>query len=101
VERAAELARWSWRGGDRRIPGDATKTVLAWRTGDLYVAYNRGTSQVSVTLPPPGAGRAWYRAADTSAGLEPNNFAVPGSEYRVQGSTYGLPPRSLAIFVAR
>jgi len=81
--------------------GDATKAVLAWRTGKLYVAYNRGTSQVTVTVPAPPAGKAWYRAADTSAGLEPNNFAVPGSEYRMQGSSYGLAPRSLAIFVAR
>ena len=48
----------------------------------------------------PGAG-AWYRAADTSKALEPDNFAVPGSEYRMQGTQYGLPGRSLAIFVAK
>lgn len=81
--------------------GDATKTVLAWRTGELYVAYNRGTAQVTVTLPGAPAGKAWYRAADTSANLAPNNFAVAGSEYRMQGSSYGLPARSLAIFLAR
>jgi glycogen operon protein len=82
---------------------DASRAVLAWRTGTLYVAYNRGTAQVTVTLPaaPAPAGTGWYRAADTSAGLEPNNFAVPGSEYRMQGGSYGLAARSLAIFIAR
>jgi pullulanase/glycogen debranching enzyme len=81
--------------------GDATKSVLAWRTGELYVAYNRGTAQVSVTLPAAPAGKAWYRATDTSSNLEPNNFAVAGSEYRMQGSSYGLPARALAIFFTR
>ena len=81
--------------------GDATKSVLAWRTGELYVAYNRGAAQVTLTLPAAPAGTAWYRAADTSAALEPTNFAVPGSEYRMMGSSYGLSARSLAIFIAQ
>ncbi|MBA3461600.1 MAG: glycogen-debranching protein [Deltaproteobacteria bacterium] len=89
---------------------DATKAVLAWKLdgaafGDIaaaiYVAYNRGAAGVTVTLPAPPAGLAWYRSADTGPGLEPNNFAAAGSEYRMQQAQYGLGARSLAIFVAR
>ena len=88
---------------------DATKTVLAWRLdgtalGDpaaaIYVAYNRGTAAVTVTLPDPPTGLTWYRIADTGSGLEPDNFAAAGSESPMHQATYGLGARSLAVFVA-
>jgi isoamylase len=111
-----EPAQISWRdaAGTTASAGyldDANQPVLAWRLdgaalGDpspaLYVAYNRGTALVALTLPPPPAGFAWYRVADTAAWMEPQaNFAEPGAEYRMQQARYDLGARSLAIFLAR
>jgi glycogen operon protein len=80
---------------------DATRPVLAWRTGSIYIAYDRGPSAVTVTLPAAGGTLAWYRVADTAAWMEPEaNFAAPGSEAKLVGASYGLASRSLAIFVA-
>jgi hypothetical protein len=84
---------------------DASKPVLAWRLasgGDtLYVAYNRGTAQVSLVLPPPPAGTAWYLAADTGAWFEPkDNFNAPGAETKMS-LQYALGARSVALFLAR
>ncbi len=81
---------------------DATRAILGWSAGrDLYLAYNRGPNQVTVTLPPAPAGLAWYRAANTAAFLEAQaNFVLPGDEAAVQ-PTYDLDGRALAIFVAR
>ena len=76
----------------------ATQTALAWWVGDVYVAYNRGTTAVTITLP---SGPTWYRSGDTSSGLEPGNFAAPGDEYMMHQSQYGVAPRSLAVFIAR
>ncbi len=84
---------------------DATKPVLAWQlTGSdpLYVVYNRGTADVTVTLAAPPAGTAWYRAADTAAWDEPGaNFAPAGSESLMHQATYSVFARSLVIFIAR
>ena len=76
----------------------ATQAVLAWRVGDVYAVYNRGATPVTITLP---TGPAWVRAADTSSGLEPDNFAAAGSEYVMHQSQYGVAARSLAVFLAR
>nr|HEX4315277.1 alpha-amylase family glycosyl hydrolase [Kofleriaceae bacterium] len=81
--------------------GDATEPVLGWLAGDVYAVYNRGTSPVTVTLPAAPAGTTWYRAGDTSAGLEPDNWAAPGSEYMMHQSQYGLAARAIAVFVGR
>jgi glycogen operon protein len=111
-----EPAQISWRDATGSVASgaymdDASRPVLAWRLdgaalGDvspaLYVAYNRGTAQIAVTLPPPPAGLAWYRVADTGAWMEPQaNIAAPGSEYRMNQSRYDLAARSLALFIAR
>jgi hypothetical protein len=76
--------------------GDATRPILGWRAGDVYVAYNRGATKVTITLPPG----AWARAANTAAFMEPQNFAAPGDEQTVP-ATYDLDARAVAIFVAR
>ncbi|HLL24392.1 MAG TPA: glycogen-debranching protein, partial [Kofleriaceae bacterium] len=111
-----EPAQISWRDAAGNVASgaymdDATKPVLAWRIdgaalGDtspaLYIAYNRGTAMVPVTLPPPPAGLAWYRVADTAAWMEPQaNIAPPGAEYRMNHARYDLTARSLALFIAR
>jgi hypothetical protein len=90
---------------------DASKPVLAWQLdgaalGDsaraIYVMYNRGTAQIAMTLPPPPAGLAWYRVADTGNWFEPQaNISEPGAEYRMNQSRYDVAGRSLALFVAR
>ncbi|MGE5186361.1 MAG: alpha-amylase family glycosyl hydrolase [Acidobacteriota bacterium] len=80
---------------------DATRPVLAWRAGDVYVAYNRSATKVTVTLPAAGAGLAWHRAANTAAFMEAqDNFVAPGSEPPVQ-ATYDLDARALVILVAK
>jgi isoamylase len=77
--------------------GDASRAVLGWRTGDVYVAYNRGATKLTITLPPG----TWARAANTAAFMEPqSNFVAPGDEQLVQ-ATYDLDGHALAIFVAR
>jgi hypothetical protein len=82
---------------------DASRPIVAWRTPTepIYVAYNRGTAKVTITLPSPPSGLAWFRAANTAAFLETSaNFALPGQEGAVT-ATYDLDGRALAIFVAR
>ena len=71
--------------------GDASKPVLAWLAGDVYAAYNRGASSITVTLPATTA--TWYREADTSGDA--------WDEHAMQQSQYTLAPRSLALFTAR
>ena len=106
----------SWRDAGGNVASgayldDASKPVLAWRLdgaalGDtaraLYIAYNRGTQMVPVTLPAPPAGLAWYRVADTGAWMEGQaNIAEPGAEYRMNQARYDVGGRSLALFLAR
>jgi glycogen operon protein len=67
----------------------------------IYVAYNEDTQTVSMTLPTPRSGTAWYRAADTSGAPDVTNFAGPGSEAVWPQSSYSLSARSVAVFVDR
>lgn len=50
---------------------DATRPMLGWRVGDLYVAYNRPAAKVTLTLPPAGTGKSWYRIANTARSSRP------------------------------
>ena len=110
-----DAASLSWLGADgRALPGaafsDPNAHFLAWRipgaavpgesARSVLVAYNGSTATVAFTLPPPSAGAAWYRVADTAAWLEPqSNIAAPGSEYRMNGTRYDLAARSLALWI--
>jgi isoamylase len=79
--------------------GDATRPVLAWSTGAIYVAYNRSPNAVTITLP---AGPTWYRVADTGAWMEPQaNSSEPGAEYMMHQSQYSLAARSVALFLTK
>jgi glycogen operon protein len=81
---------------------DATRPMLAWRVDDVYVAYNRSAAKVTVTLPPAGTGKSWFRVANTAAWMEPqDNFATPGNEAPVGQATYDVDARALAILIAR
>jgi isoamylase len=81
---------------------DATRPVLAWRAGGVYVAYNRSANKVTVTLPPAGGGLAWYRAANTAAFMEPqDNFVAPGGEAPIAQPTYDLDARAIVILIAK
>jgi glycogen operon protein len=90
---------------------DPGANFLAWRlagapAGDparsIYVAYNGATAQLAITLPAPAPGAAWYRAADTGAWKEAaGNFDAPGAEYKMNGRSYDLAARALAIWIER
>jgi isoamylase len=90
---------------------DVNNHFLAYRldgakAGDpaasLYVAYNGWSGVVTATLPPPRAGKAWYRVSDTASWMEAQgNFSDPGQEQRLNGSTYDLAGRSLLLLVER
>src|SRR6185437_12630513 len=88
-----------------------TDQSLGWRLdgaalGDvaraIFVAYTGGTAAVAVTLPAHAPDTHWFRVADTGAWAESwGNIAAPGTEYMMNGTTYQLGARSLAIFVER
>jgi isoamylase len=85
--------------------------ALAWRLdgpslGDpspaLYVAYNGWSGDVTFTLPPPPAGRSWYRVTDTSSWAEgPDQVRAPGAEDPVGGSPYVLGGRAVLLLIAK
>ena len=73
--------------------------MVAWRTGALYVAYNRSPNAVTITLP---AGPTWYRVADTGAWMEPQaNSSEPGAEYMMHQAQYSLAARSVGLFLTK
>jgi glycogen operon protein len=81
---------------------DASRPMLGWRVNDVYVMYNRSTAKVTITLPPAGTGKSWFRVANTAAFLEAqSNMVDPGSEQAVTTPTYDLDARALAILIAR
>jgi glycogen operon protein len=68
----------------------------------IYVAYNGWSDKVTATLPPPTAGKSWYRVADTGAWWESAGNAVePGQEERMGGATYELAARSVLVLIER
>jgi hypothetical protein len=84
----------------------AASAIVAWTVGGpsdpIYVAYNRGAADATITIPAAPNGRSWYRVADTGAWDEPGaNIAAPGDEYMMHQSQYALAARSLALFIAR
>ena len=105
---------WYQAGGataDAGFLGDASQQALGWRldgaalgdaTRAIYVAYDGAAQDVTFTLPAPIADTHWFRVADTGAWAESwGNAAAPGTEYMMNGTSYGLGARSLAIFVDR
>jgi isoamylase len=68
----------------------------------IYVGYNGWQSPITITLPAPGTGSAWYRAADTAAWMESEaNFNEPGHEDKLTAATYEMKGRSLLILIEK
>ena len=68
----------------------------------IYLAYQQDYLPLTVQLPPPHAGQAWYRVADTSNNVPAGeNFAAAGDEVALGGTTYAMQGRSVAIFIQR
>jgi isoamylase len=89
---------------------DNSNAFIAWRIaggsfGDsaraIYVAYNAGTSPLTVTLPGLYPGMSWWRACDSSVTAEPANSFAPGQEVNVLAATYALDARSVIVLLER
>jgi glycogen operon protein len=81
---------------------DATESKVQDPARSIYIAYNAGSQPLTVTLPAPAAGFAWYRAGDTAAWMEPQgNFKDIGQEDRLGGRTYEMTGRSVLVLIER
>jgi glycogen operon protein len=68
----------------------------------VLVAYNLGAAGVAWTLPPPPSGTKWYAALDTSSAAGKTSYVTaPGSEVLVNGMSYALAERTVALLVAK
>ena len=61
----------------------------------IYVAYNGYFDPITSTIPAPLPGNAWYVVADTGSGV----VQPPGQEPKLQGNTYTVAGRSLALLI--
>jgi glycogen operon protein len=110
---AAQLQWFRPDGGpaDAAYFDNADNHAIAWLIngadfGDpaaaVYIAYNAWSSDVSFQLPPPPAGKNWFRAMDTSPWMEPaSNFAPAGSEELLASLNYKLGPRAVLLAISR
>jgi glycogen operon protein len=82
---------WLIQGADFADPASA-----------IFVAYNAWSGAVTFQLPPPPAGKKWFRSMDTSPSLESTaNCAAPGSEQALGSPTYNVGARSVLLAIAR
>jgi len=66
----------------------------------VYVAYNGWINPITVTIPPPLSGNAWYVVADSSANAEPWGNIHPASREVALGSTqYMVSARSVVLLI--
>jgi isoamylase len=63
---------------------------------DLYVMINAHWEPLDFSIQADQQGGEWLRVVDTSLD-SPADISEPGSETRLQGSTYGLGPRSVVV----
>lgn len=96
-----------WHGQQLEVPAwkDESAQLLAFTLGEtehddvpLHVMLNMSTESLDFELPVMDR-RSWYRAADTSL-ASPQDIAEPGEQIEVQGSLYGLAPRSVVVLEA-
>jgi glycogen operon protein len=70
--------------------------------GEIFIAYNAWSGDVTFQLPPPPPGNHWFRAMDTAGWMESAaNFAVPGTEQQLGAPTYRVGARSVLLAIAR
>ncbi len=90
---------------------DTTQTFLAFEldateygesVAALMVAYNSDDAEVAWSLPTAPASTTWYVAVDTSAASGKTSYTTaPGSEVLVNGLSYALAGRTVALLVAK
>jgi glycogen operon protein len=81
---------------------DATESRVKDPAHSIYIAYNGWWQPLTVTLPAPSTGHAWYRAGDTAAWMEPqSNFKEIGQEDRLKDRTYEMKGRSVLALIER
>jgi glycogen operon protein len=79
---------------------DGTESKVKDPAHSIYVAYNSWSQPVTITLPPATEGKAWFRAGDTAAWMEPDsNFRDAGKEDRLDGRTYEMKGRSILVLL--
>ncbi len=70
------------------------------RDNDLHVMINMWTGGLEFDLPKLPAGLAWSRSVDTGA-APPDDIADDGREPRVEGATFSVGARSVAVLISR
>ena len=84
-----------------RLDGSRAEIISNTDDNDFFLMMNSSTKDVTVTLPPPGAGKKWLRCVDTSV-ASPNDFLPENKEEMLEEQNiYVLPARSFAILLSR
>jgi len=101
------LADVSWHGPQPNNPGweDPNGRVLAFTLGgfdddaDIHVMINTYWDDLDFEMPPV-PGRNWFRSVDTAL-PSPLDIADVGQEANVEGHTYRVRGRSVAVLISR
>jgi glycogen operon protein len=104
---------WYSANGKEMTPAgfDRTNGFIAYRLDasevsksqvrSIFVALNSEFKDVKVTLPPPAAGYAWHRVADTAAWFEADgNFHPEGQEPKI-GREYNMHERCELLLIEK
>jgi glycogen operon protein len=68
----------------------------------IYVGYNGWQDPVSITLPTPSPGNAWFRASDTAEWMENGgNFREAGKEDKLADRDYKMDRRSVLLLIEK
>ncbi len=99
----ARPADWSLLGGfiAYRLMGSRAAILTDRDDNDFYIVYNATPKDVTVTVPPPAAGKVWLRAIDTSR-ESPDDILEPGKEEALPGGDkFVALARSAIVLIAR
>ena len=86
---------------DRAYLRDEEGHFLAWRLGDLYVAWNAGTEPLTVVIPWPDEEKKWHLVADTSKEAASFGNVRQRGEEDLVGRQYELFTRSVLVLESR
>ena len=67
---------------------------------DIHVMLNMYWEKLDFEIPPPLAGRRWFKVLDT-AQPSPHDIVDPGNEVGVSGSVCPVQGRSIVVLVSR
>ncbi len=99
----ARPADWSLLGSfiAYRLMGSRAAIMTDRDDNDFYIVYNASPKDVTVTVPPPSAGKVWLRAIDTSRD-SPDDILEPGSEEALPGrDKFVALARSAIVLISR